>query len=212
MSNSVIPLILSELQSQYGIAYDDVTQLQDESGEHHTFYIASMYEAKILVDTDGQLWMNEAELGRVIGVSKGMLHNAMSRFIDTDLGQAVSKVYPLYTLDRRGRRLLMNFYNEATIALVIGGFKNHTQQAITFIQEREAIISGIRKLMHNYSLHTNEQNFQLVAKVENLNAALSEETNLRLSAEWEAQKLQMEKAEQEDLKYDYLRNWEPDEG
>lgn len=172
MSSSIIPAVLSELQSQYGITYEDAIQLQDENGDSHDFYIASMYEAKILVDTDGQLWMNEAELGRVIGVAKGTLHNAISRFLDTDLGRAISKVSPLYTLDRRGRKWLMNFYNEATIAQVVGGFKSHTPQAIAFIQEREIIITGIRKLMHNYSLNVVEQNFQLAAKLEDANAAL----------------------------------------
>lgn len=190
MSNSVIPLILSELQKQYAMTYEDVVQLEDESGQVHNFYLATINDASVLFDEDGQLWMRKPDIAKAMKISQQALDVALARVMESDLGGAICDNNNLLYPNQRGQLRLTEFYDEETIAAVITRGRNQSQEALDFLATRKAIIKTFRKLQHIYSLNVVEANFQLAARIEDLQSELSSEANARRSAEMKSQWLE----------------------
>lgn len=190
--NSIIPAILSELQNQYALTFSEVIQLQDADGNHHNFYVAIINDANVLFDEDGQLWMRKPDIAKAMKISQQALDVALARVMESDLGGAICDNNNLLYPNQRGQLRLTEFYDEETIAAVITRGRNQSPEALEFLAQRKAIIKAFRKMLYEYSLHTVEQNFQLAAKLENVNIALAHEQQARSLAEWEASKAQRE--------------------
>lgn len=142
-------LILSQLAHDFSIIYSGEVQLQDDQDQTHTFYILEAFNATILVDTSGQFWMNETSLVEGLEVNKKAIQSALLRFINSQKGQQISSTRKLRVLDNAGRNVVMNFYNEATVAAVIVRMQETmSDAALKFIGEREKIISTVRRMVH----------------------------------------------------------------
>jgi phage regulator Rha-like protein len=180
---SMLPTIIAELQKQYGMIYEETIYLEDEQGERHLFFVATIRGARVFFDESGQIWMTEAEIARVTDMSKQAVRNAIRRLADSDLGEAICQVHNLFTSNRRGQKRLLTFYDEETVAAIITRGRGQSNKALEFLAERKAIIYAVRLLAHRYALATYEENQQLVDKLDHLSNAFEEEKQLRLTAE-----------------------------
>lgn len=204
--NSIIPAILGELQSQYALVFSEVIQLQDADGNHHNFYVATINDANVLFDEDGQLWMRKPDIAKAMKISQQALDVALARVMESDLGGAICDNNNLLYPNQRGQLRLTEFYDEETIAAVITRGRNQSPEALEFLAQRKVIIKAFRKMLYEYSLHTVDQNFQLAAKLENLSAALSNEQREKRQLEWrlEEYELEQERKNRDNLDlYDY---------
>lgn len=158
---TLIESVFSELQHLRGIEFlQKIELLNQETQEFHVFYLAEVRGAKVLFDSAGQIWMNEAEIARATDMSEPAIAMAIKRLMESDLSEFVS-LNRLLSRDRSGREVELTFFDEETVAAIITRMNRRSVKAMEFLKERKSIIQAVRGLFFDYAQLTSRRNQEL---------------------------------------------------
>lgn len=172
----VLQNALGELMQGHQIDFANLIILEDTNGNEFPAYEFRHRAGWFgLLDSNGNMWTNAAEIVRASGMSKQAVQNLITRALNGQKAR-LYEVHELFTSNRAGDKRKLALYNEELVAHVLDHAQNASEEIVSFLEERANIIKFFRgyyiRIMKELQTQNADLTHELHAVKSDLNDAL----------------------------------------